>query len=85
MINLKILKDVLMKDYSYVKVGGKVKELIFPENSEELIEVLKEKEEYIIIGNGSNILISDDYLDKTFICLKKMKNISSFALQGRKF
>lgn len=72
---MKILKDVLIKDYSYVKVGGIVKELIFPETSDELIDILNKKENYIIIGNGSNILISDKYIDKTFICLKKMKNI----------
>ena len=37
---MRILKDVEMKEYSHMKVGGTAKELIFIENRNEFKEVL---------------------------------------------
>ena len=66
---LKISKDrifygELMKNYTSFKIGGPAECLIKIETKEELKEILllanKENIPITIIGNGSNILVSDD-------------------------
>ena len=66
---LKISKDrifygELMKNYTSFKIGGSAECLIKIETKEELKEILllanKENIPITIIGNGSNILVSDD-------------------------
>ncbi len=70
---MKIYKNINMKEYSNMKIGGIAKELIIFEDKNEIVEVLKEKENIFIIGNGTNTLLNDDYLDYTFVSLKELK------------
>lgn len=70
-----IEKKALMKPYSNMKIGGIAKSLIFIEKEEELIDFFKENERYYILGNGTNTLINDTYLDINFVCLKKLNKI----------
>lgn len=72
---MKILKDVNMKEYSNMRVGGVARELIFAEKKEDLTEVLTTRDKVFLIGNGTNTLIDDGYLDMTFLSVKKLKNI----------
>lgn len=72
---MKILKDVAMKEYSNMKIGGIAKELIIIEDKEELLEGLTGKENLFVIGNGTNTLLSDGYLEKTFVSLKALQSI----------
>lgn len=62
--------DVSMKDYTSFKVGGNADILVEPKNQNELIKVIKylsalnTKQQdsqipYIVIGNGSNIIVRD--------------------------
>lgn len=61
-----------------LKVGGDIALLYLPNSEDSLIEVLKklikEKVMYFIIGNGSNVLASDNYYDGVIISLKKIPN-----------
>ncbi len=68
-----------MKEYSNMKIGGIAKELIIIEKKNEIIEALKERENVFLIGNGTNTLISDGVLDKTFISLKELKGIKELG------
>ena len=56
------LENVDMGRYTSFRAGGKAKELVMPENTDELIELMKEIREsgrrYIVLGNGSNTLWS---------------------------
>lgn len=72
---MKVLKDVVMKEYSNMKIGGKARELIIVEDKNELSEILKEKGEVFVIGNGTNTLLNDKYLDRIFLSLKKLNKI----------
>lgn len=72
---MRILNDVSIKEYSNMKVGGTAKELIFIENKEELKEVYETRDRIYLIGNGTNTLIADGYLDISFVTLKDMKDI----------
>ena len=73
---MRILKDVEMKEYSHMKVGGTAKELIFIENRNEFKEVLSTRDRVYFLGNGTNTLIDDGYLDISFISLKDFQNIT---------
>lgn len=72
---MRILENISMKDYSNMRVGGIAKELIFIEDKNELLEVFNTRNRIFVIGNGTNTLISDSYLDISFVTLKDMKDI----------
>ncbi|MGF6376927.1 UDP-N-acetylmuramate dehydrogenase [Clostridiales Family XIII bacterium PM5-7] len=67
------LTDVEMKTYTSFKTGGKAKEMIIPNSREELLEALREINQTgsssIIIGNGSNTLVTDAGYQGTIIKL----------------
>ena len=73
---MKILENYNMKKHSNMKIGGEAKKFIEIENKKELSEVLKELKNYFIIGNGTNTLLNDKFLDITFISLKKLNKIT---------
>ena len=70
-----------MKNYSNMRVGGKAKRLIILENKEDIIAVFNDKENTNIffLGNGTNVLFTDNYMDKTFVCTKKLNKIEDLG------
>jgi UDP-N-acetylmuramate dehydrogenase len=72
---MEVIKNAVMKDYSNMKIGGIAEKLIFIEKKEELLEILEKEKDFFIIGNGTNTLIKDGKIDKTFITLKKLNSI----------
>ena len=58
-----ILEDVKMKDYTTFKIGGPVRLMVFPENTDQLEQFIQMCDCYgverLVIGNGSNLLVSD--------------------------
>ncbi len=68
-----LLKDVPMWRYTTFRVGGDASYLVNVENEEILIallKLLKEKEmPYYLLGNGSNLLVSDQGYDGVMIRL----------------
>ncbi|MCD8048974.1 MAG: UDP-N-acetylmuramate dehydrogenase [Clostridia bacterium] len=58
------VKDADMKKYATFKTGGKADVLFEPQNTAALCALLKalenEKIKYRVLGNGSNLLVSDD-------------------------
>ena len=69
----KIKTDVPMSDMTTFKTGGPAHMIIFPEDLNDLkitVEFLREcKCGYYVLGNGSNLLVSDDGVTKPIICL----------------
>lgn len=72
---MKVFFNQEMKNYSNMKVGGLAKKLIILETREEIIEAYKENKNIFLLGNGTNVLFTDDYMDRTFICTKKLNKI----------
>lgn len=74
-----VIKDENLKKYCTLKIGGKCYILYKPNSIQSLIKAYKfiliKKLDYFIIGNGSNLLISDEYHGKIFICLKGLNKI----------
>jgi UDP-N-acetylmuramate dehydrogenase len=68
-----------LKNYSYIKIGGQAKEIIFIENYEDLKELENSEKEYFVLGNASNILFSDDYINKSFLKLCGLNKIEDMG------
>jgi len=76
---MKIYKGHEMKEFSNMKVGGSAKELIVIEEKSEIVEALEGREKVFVIGNGTNTLLSDEFMDITFISLKKLQKVEELG------
>ena len=74
-----VKQDVPMSQLTTFRTGGIAKILLFPRNVNEIKEIVKfffdAKMKYYVLGNGSNLLVSDDGINDPVICLGK--NFSS--------
>ncbi len=75
----KIEKNVLLKKYTTYHTGGKALGIIYPKNIENLvrtINILNENNvKYKILGNGSNLLFSDELYDGILIRLNEFDDV----------
>lgn len=76
---MKILKSFNMKEQSNMKVGGIAQEFIVVEKKDEIIEALELGNKNFILGNGTNTLLNDDKLNRTFISLKEINYIKELG------
>jgi len=70
---MKIIKNAAMSDYTTFRAGGTAAEMVIPENTQELMDTLKRINgsgiDHIMLGNGSNTLITDGGFSGTVIKL----------------
>lgn len=66
-LGIEFKENELLKDYTTFKIGGRCTAVVFPENTEECSLLLKKAKElnvnFTVIGNGSNLLCSDQGYD----------------------
>ena len=76
----KIFINEKISNYTTYKVGGKVRAICFPKDENDLIEILKllkeRKIKFFILGNGSNVLFSDNMYDGIIIKLDNFNKIN---------
>lgn len=81
-----VLYDEPMKNHTTFKIGGPCDVLVMPNTIEQILNVLNLVKEndlaYMIIGNGSNLLVSDEGIRKVIV--KLHKNFSKITLKGNK-
>lgn len=74
-----VLTDVSMKRYTSMRVGGKVRYLIYPEDRSDLAETVRTAREHGIahrfLGNGTNVIVSDQGFDGAAIRTRKMAGL----------
>jgi len=72
-------QDEPLKSYTSFKVGGPVRAIFFPDNAADLTQVLRTLNENritpFIMGNGSNILASDERLELVVVNTLGLNNI----------
>ena len=75
----KVLVNEKISNYTTYRVGGKVRCIVYPKGERELIELvnlLKSKNiKYFTLGNGSNVLFSDEMYDGVIIKLDNFNRI----------
>ncbi len=88
----KILLNEPMKNHTTFKVGGPAEIMVSPENETQIIDVIKLSEKYnipfLILGNGSNMLVRDGGIKGLVIKLNnnyeniKLKNDNTIVAQS---
>ena len=81
----KVLESVSLKNYNTYKIGGLAKYLIHPSDKENLIALIKYLKEneikFFVLGNGSNLIFSDNLYDGVII---KLDNLNKISFDGTK-
>lgn len=76
----KTRKNVNLKDYCSIKIGGVGKYVCFPKTVRQVKKLIKflsiTKIKYYILGNGTNIIFKDSGYSGVLICLKNMNRIN---------
>ena len=74
-----LYENISLKKKTTYRIGGTAKYFLEVNSIKSLKQIIKycyeTKQKYFIIGNGSNLLISDEYFDCLFISLKKLNKI----------
>lgn len=77
------MKSEPLANHTWLKIGG-IADIVIPETKEELITLLQNchssNREYRILGNGSNLLVSDGRLDELII--KNTEACTSIQVSG---
>ena len=84
-----VINNGLFANITTLRVGGKIRLLFYPNSYDNFIRfyryyiknsVIEEVPKLLIIGNGSNILASDDEFEGIVVCFKYIKKeIESFT------
>lgn len=74
-----VKENISLKNYNTYRIGGLAKYLISPnsiENLQELVKYLNTNNvKYMVLGNGSNVIFSENLYDGVIIKLDKLNNI----------
>ncbi|WP_081915271.1 UDP-N-acetylmuramate dehydrogenase [Anaerosalibacter massiliensis] len=80
----KVLLDEPMKNHTSFKIGGPVDVMIVPSNESELIEGIKicrnNNIDFYIVGNGSNLLVSDKGMEG--VVIKISEEFGDITVEG---
>ena len=84
--DLKVVQDEPMRNHTSFRIGGPARRMAFPQNGEQLVLLMGFAEECgtepLVIGNGTNLLISDAGLDRQVIDTSGM-NRMELGEEGR--
>lgn len=77
-----LIKDNFeVKNLTTYKIGGIVKRAFFPETQSELTQLLRELDDYIVLGNCSNVIFSSNGYDGNVIFTT---NLKGYDIRGTK-
>ncbi|HPP06068.1 MAG TPA: UDP-N-acetylmuramate dehydrogenase [Syntrophorhabdaceae bacterium] len=72
-----IFKNVSMKRYTSMKVGGNVRYMIYPADEKDLVNIVTRLKthgiKYRFLGNGTNVIVNDGLLDEAIIRITKIR------------
>lgn len=71
-MEVEVRQDLELKEVSYFKIGGKVKNIYYPKSTNEFSYLLKILENPLIFGGFSNVLFSSVGVNQDIICTQKM-------------
>ncbi len=75
----KVIVNPKMSDYTTYKVGGNALAIVYPNDIEDLIKLLnylkENKIKFKILGNGSNLIFSDEKYEGVLIKLSEFNNL----------
>ena len=78
---MQVKEDFEIKNYTTYKIGGKVKKVYFPDTQAEFTELLRDLDNYIVLGSCSNVLISSNGYSGNLILTT---NLNQYEIRGLK-
>ncbi len=86
---VEVQHDYLLKNLTAFKIGGCAKNFYLPKNIEELIYLLENLENYLVMGNWSNALVSslgieENVISTKYLCDTNIDNKRIYAQCGIK-
>jgi UDP-N-acetylmuramate dehydrogenase len=74
-LGLEIRENEDLSKYSYYKIGGRARAIVFPKNSKELEKLFSViGSRFYILGAGSNLIIDDSPIQDWIICTRKLNH-----------
>ena len=81
--NIEYIENAQLKKHNTFHIAATCKYLVFPQNENELINIIKETKrdniKYIILGNGSNVILDFDHYEGIII---KLDNLNAIEYDG---
>lgn len=78
-IGCEFRENELMKNHTSLKIGGNADFIVFPKSNDQVAEIVKlskrSNAELIVIGKGSNVLVSDSGIKGVVLSLENMDGI----------
>ncbi len=74
--SIKKIENYSVKEHTTLKIGGNAEIAYFPASAEEIYEIknITEGEKIIVIGEGSNLLVSSQGVTEKIVFMKNLKN-----------
>lgn len=73
-----VLRDISMKRYTSMKVGGRAAYLVYPADEDDLRRTLRsfqtEGMKYRVFGNGTNVIVDDRGINEALVRITRMKH-----------
>src|SRR5579864_7586154 len=86
---MEIQEKVLLKDFTFWKIGGPADYFCLPTSVDEVRSALEFARTrglpVTVLGGGTNVLISDDGIEGLVICMKKLVGVTTEVRDGRVF
>ncbi len=70
---IEVRENFEIKNLTTFKIGGKIDKLYLPKNQSEFVQLLTELDDYLVLGNCSNVLISSNGYRGNLILTTQMK------------
>lgn len=64
---MRIYQNFNLTNYNSYRVNATCKTAFFPESEQDLIDFFKEKESFVLLGSGHNIILSKSHYEKDFL------------------
>lgn len=75
-MDYEVIENYELKTHTTFKIGGCAKRAFFPQTVEAFAQLLKELDNPVVLGGGSNVLISSEGIDGDVILTSKLNNFS---------
>ncbi|MFW2331181.1 MAG: FAD-binding protein, partial [Nitrospinota bacterium] len=66
-----LIQDVDMSHLTSFKTGGIASKILIPDSLDSLVAIVKEYEDFIVIGGLTNVLVSDEVINRPLVWLSK--------------
>lgn len=64
---MKTYSNFDLTEYNSYRLKAKCKNVFLPETELDVISLYKSKEDFVLLGNGNNVILSKSYYDKNFV------------------